>query len=132
MKHVPLRLGANPQANIKQQGDLMPCYCDREMEMETAETHLPIPALLRNGAGDEVIEVTPCVTPADHELGKGREIDDPDTVCHDLVLPPHGLAPVGPVFAVRWVWRSQYCVFCVLVMFPSPMKGVQRSAIMPH
>ena len=41
--------------------------------------------------------------PADHELGEGREVDDPDVLSHDLVFPPHGFAPIGPVFAVRWV-----------------------------
>ena len=41
---------------------------EHEMGCPLAESHLAIPALLGNGAGHEVVEVTPRVAPADLDV----------------------------------------------------------------
>ena len=57
----------------------------------------PVPALLGNCAGHEVVQILPGIDSLDYELGEGCEVNESNTTGHDLVLPPRGIVPVGPV-----------------------------------
>ena len=82
----------------KLQQNIKPCFKQKLTPKKFLLNHAP--ALLRNCAGHEVVQILPGVVSLDNQLGEGSEVNESDTFGHNLVLSPHCFVPVSSVLYV--------------------------------